>query len=58
MPSIIAELGYVIEKHLQTIGVLARPEMDENLKKLIRAEKSRVRRAQQAAGSVFEGSHP
>jgi hypothetical protein len=35
MPSIIAELGYVIEKHLQTIGVLAVPEMDEHRKKLI-----------------------
>lgn len=40
MPSIIAELGYVIEKHLQTIGVLARPEMDESLKKLIEQKKA------------------
>ena len=35
MPSIIAELGHVIEKHLQMIGLLRNPEMDEHRKKLI-----------------------
>ena len=30
MPSIIAELGHVIEKHLQMIGLLRDPEMDEH----------------------------
>jgi len=38
MPSIIAELGYVIEKHLQFIGLLRAPELDEHQKKLV-AEK-------------------
>src|SRR5258707_14957465 len=32
MPSIIAELGYVIEKHLQTIGLLRKPELDVHQK--------------------------
>ena len=40
MPSIIAELGYVIEKHLQTIGLLKSPEMDEHRKKLIEEKKA------------------
>ena len=40
MPSIIAELGYVIEKHLQTIGLLKKPELDENEKKLIAEKKA------------------
>jgi hypothetical protein len=40
MPSIIAELGYVIEKHLQTIGLLKMPEMDEHRKKLIQDKKA------------------
>jgi hypothetical protein len=40
MPSIIAELGYVIEKHLQTIGLLKMPEMDEHRKKLIQEKKA------------------
>ncbi len=38
MPSIVAELGYVIETHLKMIGLLHDPELDEHQKKLI-AEK-------------------
>src|SRR6476660_6892524 len=30
MPSIIAELGHVIEKHLQTIGLIRAPKLDEH----------------------------
>src|SRR5215204_5080514 len=40
MPSIIAELGYVIEKHLQTIGLLKKPELDEHEKKIIAEKKA------------------
>jgi hypothetical protein len=40
MPSIIAELGYVVEKHLQLIGLLKTPEMDEDRKKLIEEKKA------------------
>ena len=35
MPSIIAELGYIVEKHLISIGLLAKPDLDEGQKKLI-----------------------
>src|ERR687895_1292724 len=35
MPSLVAELGYVIEKHLQMIGLLKSPELDAERKKLI-----------------------
>jgi hypothetical protein len=28
-PSIIAELGYIVEKHLISIGLLAKPKLDE-----------------------------
>jgi len=35
MPSIIAELGYVIERHLQSIGLLRKPVLDEHQQKLI-----------------------
>ena len=38
MPSIIAELGYIVEKHLISIGMMAAPELDEGQKKMI-AEK-------------------
>jgi len=35
MPSIIAELGYVVEKHLQSIGMIPREKLDEHQKKLV-----------------------
>jgi hypothetical protein len=35
MPSIIAELGYVIEKHLQFIGLLRKPGLDPHQQKLV-----------------------
>src|SRR3954469_7192095 len=40
MPSIIAELGHVIEKHLQTIGLLKKHELDEHAQKLIAEKKA------------------
>ncbi|MFK7888256.1 MAG: NrdJb [Gammaproteobacteria bacterium] len=35
MPSIIAELGHVVEQHLMAIGLLAKPELDENTKAIL-----------------------
>ncbi len=35
MPSIIAELGYIVEKHLVSIGLLKKTELDEEQKKLL-----------------------
>jgi hypothetical protein len=35
MPSIIAELGHVIEKHLQTIGLMRKPQLDEHQQKFV-----------------------
>jgi hypothetical protein len=51
MPSIIAELGYVVERHLQSIGLLKAPEMDEHRKKLIDDKKAEyaARNSQQDA---------
>jgi len=40
MPSIIAELGYVIERHLQSIGLLKNSEMDEHRKALIEEKRA------------------
>ena len=47
MPSIVAEIGAVIEQHMKNIGLIHDPEMDEATRKLI-AEK---RKAYEAAGS-------
>ena len=40
MPSIIAELGYIVEKHLITIGLLSKQELDEGQKKLIEEKRA------------------
>jgi hypothetical protein len=40
MPSLIAELGEVIEKHLITIGMMYREEPDEHQKKLIEEKRA------------------
>jgi hypothetical protein len=56
MPSIIAELGYVIERHLQMIGLLKKPEMDEHRQKMI-ADKRKEFDARQAQTDAFAKSH-
>jgi hypothetical protein len=56
MPSIIAELGYVIEKHLQMIGLLKKVELDEHAQKLIAEKKAEFEeRAKQT--DAFAKSH-
>jgi hypothetical protein len=56
MPSIIAELGYVIEKHLQTIGLLKKQELDEHAQKLI-AEKKAEFQERSKQTDAFSKSH-
>lgn len=56
MPSIIAELGYVVEKHLQTIGLLKKPEMEEERKKLIEEKKAEFE-ARNKQQDAFAKSH-
>jgi hypothetical protein len=40
MPSTIAELGYVIERHLQSIGLLKKPELDAHQRKLVQEKRA------------------
>jgi hypothetical protein len=56
MPSIIAELGYVIEKHLQMIGLLKKVELDEHAQKLI-AEKKAEFEERNKQTDAFSKSH-
>jgi len=57
MPSIIAELGYVIERHLQFIGLLRPTQLDEHQKKLVdekRAEfEARTKQTDAFSKSLF-----
>ena len=56
MPSIIAELGYVIEKHLQMIGLLKKQELDEHAVKII-AEKKAEFEQRSKQTDAFAKSH-
>lgn len=56
MPSIIAELGYVVEKHLQMIGLLKAPELDDGRKKLIEEKKAEFE-ARNKQTDAFAKSH-
>jgi hypothetical protein len=56
MPSIIAELGYVIEKHLQMIGLLRPAGLDEHQKKLIEEKRAEFE-ARQKQHDAFSKSH-
>ncbi|MFZ1098572.1 MAG: hypothetical protein WAN26_04100 [Steroidobacteraceae bacterium] len=55
MPSIIAELGYVIEKHLQTIGLI-RKQLDSHQQKLV-DEKRAEYEARAKQTDAFAKSH-
>lgn len=56
MPSIIAEIGDVIERHLIGIGLLQPPEMDEHQKQLIEAKKKELAAKETGGESTGEGS--
>ena len=56
MPSIIAELGHVIEKHLQTIGLIRKTQLDVHQQKMVDAKRAEFEaRAKQA--DAFAKSH-
>ena len=53
MPSLVAEIGFAIESHLQTIGLLDKPELSSAQQALIAEKKAayaRVRRVRRRAG--------
>ncbi|HTW74812.1 MAG TPA: hypothetical protein VMD56_07820 [Steroidobacteraceae bacterium] len=56
MPSIIAELGYVIEKHLQSIGLMRKVELDVHQRKLVE-EKRADYEARSRQHDAFAKSH-
>jgi len=58
MPSIIAELGHVIEKHMQKIGLLRMPEMDEHRKALIDKKRSEYEAQQKQQDAFAKADYP
>ena len=58
MPSIIAELGYIVEKHLVAIGLMASPELDEGQKKLIEEKRAEYEQVNKQQDAFSKSSYP
>ncbi len=58
MPSIIAELGYIVEKHLILIGLLSKPELDEGQKKLIKEKRAEFEESQKQQDAFSKNDYP
>jgi len=58
MPSIVAELGFVVERHLQTIGLMQMPEMDESRRALIEAKRSEWAERDKQTDAFAADSYP
>ncbi len=55
MPSIIAEIGDVIERHMRLIGLLKDAGLDEHQKKLVEEKRAEYEAKQKGAGAESEG---
>jgi hypothetical protein len=58
MPSIIAELGYIVEKHLVAIGMLAMPGLDEHQKRLIEQKRAEFEQSKKQTDAFSESEYP
>ncbi|MGA0098478.1 MAG: NrdJb [Steroidobacteraceae bacterium] len=58
MPSIVAELGFVIERHLQTIGLMPAAEMDEARRALIEAKRKEWADRDRQSDAFAEDKYP
>ena len=59
MPSIIAELGYIVEKHLQMIGLLKGQQLDEHQQKLVDEKRAEYEQANAQQDAFAEdGGYP
>jgi len=58
MPSIVAELGFVVERHLQTIGLMPKPEIDESRRALIEAKRAEWEQRDKQADAFAKDSYP
>lgn len=58
MPSIIAELGYIVEKHLQTIGLLQPPGLDEHQQKLVDEKRAEFEGSKKQQDAFSDSTFP
>ncbi len=58
MPSIIAELGYIVEKHLISIGLMASEELDEGQQKLIAEKRAAFEESRKQQDAFSKSEYP
>jgi hypothetical protein len=58
MPSIIAELGYIVERHLILIGLLIVPELDEGQRKLIEEKRAEYEASKKQQDAFSKSEYP
>ena len=58
MPSIIAELGHIIEKHLQYIGLLPKATLDPHQQQLIEAKRRAYEEQQKQQDAFAKSEYP
>lgn len=58
MPSIIAELGYIVEKHLILIGLLGKPELDQAQQKLIAEKRAEFEESTRQKDAFAKSEYP
>jgi len=58
MPSIIAELGHIVEKHLVMIGMMVSPELDARQKQLLAEKRAEYEESNKQRDAFAENSFP
>jgi hypothetical protein len=58
MPSIIAELGHVIERHLQTIGLIRKTQLDVHQQKLVDEKRAEFEARNKQRDAFAKGHFP
>jgi len=58
MPSIIAELGYIVEKHLISIGLLTSVELDEHQKELLKQKREEYEGSKKQQDAFSQTEYP
>ena len=58
MPSVIAELGYIIERHLMSIGLLKKPELEPAQQQLIAEKRAQYEARTATTAQETSGGYP
>ena len=58
MPSLVAEIGYVIERHLQTTGVMQKPGMDESQRILVEEKRKEWEQRHKQEDAFAKSDYP